>query len=93
MPGAPPAPHSALTLVPAGFVSLAFLTRLSQLHSSFSLFKICCPRGTPSVIHGLALVSSGSLSEPVGVGSYLCLALLRAATPVAPTATKIKDTE
>lgn len=74
-----------------------FLSHFSLVSPSytavFPFLKICCPRGTPSVIHGLALVSSGSLSEPVGVGSYLCLALLRAATPVAPTATKIKDTE
>lgn len=38
VPLSPPAPLSALTLVPAGFVSLTFLTPLFQLHSSFPLF-------------------------------------------------------
>ena len=69
LPGAPPPPPSAQTLVSAElFLSLS-LTPLSVLLQWFSLLKHPIPEALPPSLMGLALTSVRSALEPAGVGS------------------------
>jgi len=93
VPGAPPAPPSALTVGSAGLLLSHVPTPLSccKCHYAgffFPLLSYIIPEVLPSWLMGLALVSGGSILEPAGTGSIRHRGsfwqLLTEATPVAP---------
>ncbi|KAM9647659.1 uncharacterized protein ACIBXB_011011 [Morphnus guianensis] len=91
-PGASPPPPSSLTLVSAGLFLLHVLTPLSgcriPLSQLFFLLKNVIPEALPLSLIGSALASSGSVSEPAGMGSLKHRGsfqqLLTEAAPVTP---------